>query len=52
MIEGYVCPECNATVDSKTTDTCDYCVMKFYTGDPYCYLTIASHKSVQNNGGK
>jgi len=42
-IEEYTCEECGATVSSKTKDTCDYCVMKFFTEDPRCVMTIYSH---------
>jgi hypothetical protein len=42
-IEEYTCEECGATANSKTKDTCDYCVMKFFTEDPRCVMTISSH---------
>lgn len=49
-IEDYVCPECGATADSKTFDTCDYCVIKFFVGDPSVFMVINAGKTSKGCG--
>jgi len=34
LTENYVCEDCGATAESRTTDTCDNCVLKFYFDNP------------------
>jgi len=34
LTENYQCPDCGATINSRTFDLCDTCVMKFYYDNP------------------
>ena len=34
IADGYVCEDCGSTSQSRTTDCCDTCLLKFYFDNP------------------